>query len=102
MPTSNTSATETFTSATAGTDILQMRGIQKGIPQYIDLVVSGPFTGTVTLQQSLPDANTYVDIPNASFTNASTTVVKVVTPGDFRWNCSAYTSGTISCSAEAL
>lgn len=101
MATSRNSAYQAFTSATASTNILEMRGTPRGFPIYINLIVSGTFVGTVTLQESLPGAATYVDIPNASFTSPSTTVVKVVAPGDFRWNCSAYTSGTANCSAEA-
>lgn len=101
MATSRTSAYQAFTSAAASTNILEMRGIPRGGATYINIIVSGTFVGTVSLQESLPGANTYVDIPNASATTGFTTVVKVVAPGDFRWNCSAYTSGTINCSAEA-
>lgn len=101
MAISRTEIRETFTTNGAGENVLQMRGIKRGEPLYINLVVSGSFSGDgVVLQESLPDANTWVNVPNAGFTQASTTVVKVVAPGDFRW-FSGIASGTANCSAVA-
>lgn len=101
MAISRTDIRQSFTTNGPGDDILQIRGVKRGEPVFINLIVSGTFSGDgVVLQESLPDANEWVNIPDAGMSQPSTTVVKVVAPGDFRW-FSGIASGTANCSAVA-
>ena len=91
---------EAFTATGAGTSTLKLRSVQRGKPAFIDLLVSGTFVGTVTLQQARPDSTDFVDVPNTTFTAPKSGLVEVGSDGDFRWNCT-WTSGTVLASAVA-
>lgn len=66
---------------------------------YADFT-TGTGVGTVKLEIQTEEGNW---IPADEAVTATMTVTKVAEPGrisKFRWNCTAYTSGTIACDLE--
>lgn len=84
--------TDSLTGTGASTEILESQGSNKG-EHGLGYDVSGTFVGTVVFERSLDGGTVYTTI--VSKTAAATGDVVPVTGAKYRFNCTAYTSGTI-------
>lgn len=55
----------------------------------------GTITATLNLQVSYPDANVWTTVTDGTFTAATSGTFVPGKDLDIRWNCSAWTTGTI-------
>lgn len=69
---------------------------EEGIPErYMNVSISGTFTATVTLERSFDGGSTYHTV--ATYTSATEARVAESEVGVlYRFNCTAYTSGTVT------
>lgn len=104
MTNSTQSVQETFTSATTGSNVLQVRSPTSASPRYITIVGTGTFSGTIKIVSGLPGAGAFGLVQNATFvitgSDGFSTVIVTGDAEDFRVDCSAYTSGTLNVTAR--
>lgn len=83
--------------AAAGTVGTYKHRKEDGMPEtnQVHIHLSGTWTATVKLQSSIPDRNSWADVPSGSFTANTSEAITLGGSVDLRWYCSSYTSGTI-------
>lgn len=97
--------TDSIASATTGANYLAVR--QTSIKQPMTALVqvygagaAGVFTGSVQLEVSPPDANTW-SLVGSAFTTAGSTTITIPGPADYRFNATALSAnGPIVCFME--
>lgn len=96
-----TAASNAFT-ATGNGALFAPKQSEHGNPRYFNVTVTGTFVGTVVLEKTF-DGTNFVAVPRPG----TTTAISYTAPGteiiyepevgvQYRWRCSAYTSGTIN------
>ena len=78
------------------TPVFRYRRDVNGLASFntVALILSGAWTGTVTLQASSPDYNSWVDVPGFAFTVNVATGLTFSGSIDLRWIFTSRTTGT--------
>jgi len=107
MATARSFITETFTGAASiGQNVLEVRGDSAFKLKYLAIQITGNFSGTIRLETSMPNANTWALVQNGTFTLAGTdgisTIAQVAADEDVRLNCTALAAGTANCVVRVM
>ena len=94
--------TESFTGTGVGTNTGQPKtAADKNLSSRFNLDISGTFVGTVELQRSFDGGSSFQVVDGETHTAPVSKVLEEPEAGVlYRFECTAYTSGTIVCRAS--